>query len=238
LPDVSGGLFLTFTFDQALFASPDAAYDVGRDHLRRMFFRLRRGVTWEGKRCRINAPYCVKLEFHENDWPHFHVVLLTRSFLPGGLLNQLWSFGRTNVERISNEDFRYLLKYVTKGGRLPDWVKSRPRIRVFQSSHGFLAPIAKAEEPSAETKKAPRRRGKNTSTIGQRLERWERSAVFQQGERIDVWRLVRPFCELFDEQVFLAAREGRYLGRRQIMINDQEQLREWLCPKAASQTVS
>ena len=147
LPDVGGKLFLTFTFNPLLYADPLTAFEHGRDRLRRIFFRLRRGVTWDGKRYVINSPYAVKVEFHRNGWAHFHVVFLTRSYLPGGLLNELWGLGRTNVRRINNHKFRYLLKYVTKGGGLPEWVLGRSRLRIFQSSKGFLT--AAASKPPA-----------------------------------------------------------------------------------------
>ena len=115
LPDVTGMLFLTFTFNPALFADPSLAFETGRDRLRRVFFKLRHGVEWKGKTYLIDAPYCVKVEFHANGWAHFHAVFLTRRYVPGDLLNALWELGRTNVGRIRNKTFRYLLKYVTKG---------------------------------------------------------------------------------------------------------------------------
>ena len=83
LPDVGGNLFLTFTVNPALYASPAAAFEHARDRLRRIFYRLRRGVTWEGKKYVIDAPYAIKVEFHQNGWAHFHVVFLTQRYLPG-----------------------------------------------------------------------------------------------------------------------------------------------------------
>jgi hypothetical protein len=150
LPDVGGKLFLTFTFNPALYGDASSAFDHGRDRLRRVFFRLRKGVTWEGKPYVINAPYAVKVEFHQNGWAHFHAVFLTRNYLPGSLLNHLWGLGRTNVRRISNQKFRYLLKYVTKGGGLPEWVLGRTRLRVFQSSRGFLTDLPLTGAPQSE----------------------------------------------------------------------------------------
>jgi hypothetical protein len=248
LPDVAGMLFLTFTFDQALFADPSAAFEHGRDHLRRMFHRLRQGVEWEGKTYRIDAPYCVKVEFHANGWAHFHVVLMTRRYLPGGLLNELWGLGRTNVRRINNHKFHYLLKYVTKGGGLPEWVLGRKRLRVFQTSRGFYqdtlstgaaATGTRAETPATEasatgvpSKSPPTGIKRKTGTLGERLARWRTSALLQQGTEFLQINLCAPFSELLDALILPVALDGRYLGNGHIIINDNYQLLPWINPKS------
>lgn len=224
LPDVSRRLFLTFTVNPTLYDSPQGAFDESRDKLRRIFFRLKRGVEWEGKRYQLDAPYCVKVEFHRSGWAHFHVIFLTTRFLPGALLNHLWGLGRTNVQRINNRDFHYLLKYVTKGGGLPDWILGRKRLRVFQPSRGFLKPAH--QETSQKPKKL---RGKRRSTVlGQRLHEWSHSARLKQGERVMRIALPEPFKDVFDRNVFPAASEGRYLGNGQILISDTTHLIPWI----------
>lgn len=224
LPDVGGKLFLTFTFNPALFADSLAAFEQGRDRLRRLFFKLRHGVEWAGKRYVIDAPYAVKVEFHKNGWAHFHVVFLTRSFVPGAMLNELWALGRTNVRRISNDKFRYLLKYVTKGGGLPDWVRHRTRLRVFQSSRGFLV-----ERPTKETAKATRTgRRRHVRTIGERLDSWDRTALLESGQQFQQVILCAPFFELAGELTLPAAMEGRYLGRGHFQIDGTMHLVPWI----------
>lgn len=225
LPDVSGKLFLTFTFNPALFADPLAAFEHGRDRLRRIFFKLRRGVTWAGKRYVVDAPYAVKVEFHQNGWAHFHVIFLTRSFLPGGLLNELWSLGRTNVRRISNDKFRYLLKYVTKGGGLPDWVLGRTRLRVFQSSRGFLLTAPERQEAAPS---GPTGRRQHVRTIGERMTSWRMTALLETGPQFQQVILCAPFFELVAELTFPAAVEGRYLGRGRFIINGTQELAPWI----------
>jgi hypothetical protein len=224
LPDVSRCLFLTFTIDPSLFADPESAFESARDKLRRVFFRLRRGVEWEGKTHRIDAPYCIKLEFHRSGWVHFHAIFLTRRFLPGPLLNELWGLGRTNVRRISNSDFHYLLKYVVKGGELPAWALARNRLRVFQPSRGFMRPADK--RPPA--RKSSRRRRRRVTTLGQRLQEWERAATFRSGRHVTRLDLIEPFRVLFDAHVFTAAKERRYLGSGRIQIDDTIQLLLWI----------
>jgi hypothetical protein len=226
LPDVGGKLFLTFTINPLLFADPLAAFEHARDRLRRVFYRLRHGATWEGKRYVVSAPYAVKLEFHKNGWAHFHVVFLTHNYVPGGLLNELWSLGRTHVRRINNEKFRYLLKYVTKGGGLPEWVRGRARLRVFQSSPGFLRPADEARKPM--NRKTPFKRKRRTSTLGERMERWRRTALLERGERFRQVILSAPFFELVAVLIFPVAKEGRYLGGGRFQINDTEQIIPWI----------
>jgi hypothetical protein len=231
LPDVGGKLFLTFTINPALFADPAGAFEHARDRLRRIFYRLRQGVEWEGKRYVIDAPYCVKVEFHANGWAHFHVVFLTRRYLPGGLLNELWGLGRTNVRRITNHKFHYLLKYVTKGGGLPAWVLGRSRLRVFQSSRGFYLVQAEAK-PAGES--TPTGRKRKTGTIGERLARWGKTALLQRGEKFRQVILGAPFMELLAEFIFPVALERRYLGNGRVLINDISELIPWIIPKSNS----
>jgi len=229
LPDVGGKLFLTFTFNPALFATPSLAFEAGRDRLRRIFFKLRRGVPWEGKTHLIDSPYCVKVEFHASGWPHFHVIYLTRRHLPGELLNSLWGLGRTNVGRIKNAGFRYLLKYVTKGGDLPEWVQDRSRLRVFQTSRGFYR--EGTSRPKAEKHANKMRRKRCTTSLGQRLEAWSKSALLQNGDQFYPVHLCAPFVDLLAELILPVALDRRYLGNGHVIINDTQHLIPWITKK-------
>jgi hypothetical protein len=228
LPDVAKMLFLTFTVNPALYEDPQAAFEHSRDRLRRVFHKLRKGVTWEGKWYQVDAPYAVKVEFHKNGWAHFHVIFLSRRYIPGALLNHLWGLGRTNVQRISNHRFRYLLKYVTKGGGLPEWILGRKRLRVFQSSRGFLRrreEIGTEAKQPVPTKSRFRRR---VTTLGERLETWKKSALLKQGDQYSRCILMEPFKVLFDHLVLPVAQEGRYLGNGRIQINDTIEIMPWI----------
>jgi hypothetical protein len=241
LPDVSGRLFLTFTLArETCGGDPEAAFEYARKRLRKVFYRLRQGVEYQGRTYAINAPYCVKVEFHEDGWAHFHVIFLTRRFLPGALLNELWGLGRCNVERIKSQgEFRYLLKYVCKGYALPEWILKRRRLRVFQSSHGFLkkpegehAPEAEEKEEADEKPRSSKRRF--AGNIGERLSRWARLGQVVAGEigtktaRYSQLVLRGTFQELLGQLVLPVAREGRYLGNGQILITEPEDLSIWL----------
>ena len=226
LPDVGGDLFLTFTVNPMLYSSPSAAFDHARDKLRRVFHKLRRGVIWEGKRYVIDAPYAIKVEFHLNGWAHFHAVFLTRRFIPGALLNHLWGLGRTNVKRISNDEFRYLLKYVTKGGGLPDWVLDRPRLRVFQASRGFYVQQIEEQKPAGPPKLETLKRF--SSTLRERLQRWAMTALVEEDGQFRAYYLKAPFHDLVAELIFPVAMERRYLGAGRFLISDISQLDPWI----------
>ncbi|MCP5522343.1 MAG: hypothetical protein H7A46_12425 [Verrucomicrobiales bacterium] len=227
LPDVSGKLFLTFTVDPKLFRDEESAFTHSRDRLRRVFHRLRGGAEHEGKVHVIDAPYCIKVEFHESGWVHYHAVFLTRRFVPVELLKELWGLGRVHIARIKTEDFEYLLKYVTKPDDMPEWVKQRKRLRMFQTSRGFLKPEgAKPEKPASDPRRESIRRA--TSTLGERWERWQRQGTLIDGKRVRTIRFLCRFRELFDHLVLSVAREGRYLGNGLIKLSRKGGVMEWL----------
>ncbi len=230
LPDVSHKLFLTLSLDPKFFAGPDSAFDFARPRIRKLFAKLRKGVGWEGKTYQIDEAYCVKVEFHENGWPHFHLIVLTNRYLPGALINDLWELGRCNVERINNQKFRYLLKYVTKNGEYPDWVKERRRLRVFQPSHGFMKPVdePKASKPAPAASEAdPAKLKRRSYSLGERLKRWARMALLNEDGRFRTIVLVQPFQQIFDAFILSIAEAHRYLGNGFIKINNRKQLIPW-----------
>lgn len=230
LPDVSGNLFLTFTINPLFFADPSAAFEHARQQLRRVFHGLRKGTKWKGKDYCIDAPYCIKVEFHGNEWAHFHAIFRTRRFIPGALLNKLWGLGRANVGRITNERFHYLLKYVTKdGGPLPEWVQNRKRLRVFQASRGFLVKAGPERKPADPTREPKKR--KPSDTLGERVDLYRHTALFQSGTQFSQLKLAAPFNELHAEHVFPAAMDGRYIGGGHYHINDLSDLEPWIKPK-------
>ena len=230
LPDVNGKLFLTFTLDPKNYADEEAGFEDSRDWLRKLFFELRHGVEHEGKTYTIDAPYCIKVEFHENGWVHYHAIFLTHRFLPKELLAALWDRGWVTVQRITNEDFHYLLKYVTKPGDLPDWVKTRKRLRVFQTTKGFLKPVTNAkpiEEESDLAMLTPKRK-RASFTMAERFMRWGQMAVIRQNGLARTIKFRMPYRDIFDHLVLAAARAGRYKGRGEIIIDRKEVLKPWI----------
>jgi len=224
LPDVSGKLFLTFTLDPKNYADEETAFEDSRDWLRKVFYQLRQGVEHEGKIYVIDAPYCIKVEFHESGWVHYHAVFLTHRFLPKELLAELWGLGWVKVQRIKNADFHYLLKYVTKLDELPAWILKRKRLRVFQTTKGFLKPLP--PEPKTISLKEPRQRA--SYTMDERFWRWACMAVIRHNGKARTVRFQMPYRELFDHLVLSAARDGRYKGSGEIIINRKEGIKLWL----------
>jgi len=237
LPNVSRCLFATFTIDRQAMRSlgygPAEAFEITRDRIRKMFYKLRKGVRWNGKVYRIDAEYCTKVEFHDDEegWPHYHVIWLTRRFVPVELLEELWGYGFVNLRRIKNERFHYLLKYVCKSGEVPEWIHSRKRIRIFQPSRGFMLP---EEKPLPRTAPASARKPRPVSTIGERLSKWAKLAVvvteygdgsFKRFSELPLWA---PFNDIFDHLVYTVALSGRYLGGGKIQINTTEDLYPWI----------
>lgn len=246
LPNVSGCLFATLTIDRDDMISrgygPSEAFDITRDRVRRMFHQLRKGVKWEGKTYRIEAEYCTKVEFHEENegWPHYHVIWLTRRFVPAELIARLWGYGFVKVNRIKNKDFHYLLKYVCKSGEIPDWVQDRTRIRIFQPSRGFLKPDPNSRNLSS---KKGERIVRKTTTIRERLKKWERLAILitefagVSKKKVREVVLFDSFKVVFDRLVYAVALDGRYLGNGKIQITNNENLYEWILKKYQSDPV-
>lgn len=224
LPDVSRMLFLTFTLDPKQYADEETAFEDSRDWLRKVFYQLRRGVVHKGKRYVLDAPYCIKVEFHESGWVHYHVILLTRRFLPKELLEELWDRGWVKVQRIDNNDFHYILKYVTKPAELPTWVRDRKRLRIFQTTKGFLKPLPSKSQ--AVACKSFRKRA--SFTMSERFARWGCMAVIRQNGKARTVRFRKPYRDIFDHLVLSAARVGRYKGSGEIIIPRKEGLREWI----------
>lgn len=224
LPDVGGKLFLTFTLDPKNYADEETAFEDSRDWLRKVFYKLRQGVEHEGKIYVIDAPYCIKVEFHESGWVHYHAVFLTHRFLPKELLAELWGLGWVKVQRIKDTDFHYLLKYVTKPDELPAWVLERKRLRVFQTTKGFLRPLP--HKPKIISLKEPRKRA--SYTMDERFWRWACTAVIRQNGMARTIKFQLPYRELFDHLVLSAALDGRYKGSGEIVIDRKDGITSWL----------
>ncbi len=228
LPDVSGKLFLTLTLDPKNYASEETAFEDSRDWMRKVFFQLRQGVQHESKTYVIDAPYCVKVEFHESGWVHYHVIFLTRRFLPKELLAELWGLGTVTVQRITNTDFHYLLKYVTKPADLPGWVLKRKRLRVFQTTKGFLQPLPEKPKVINLLDALKPKQHRASYTMDERFWRWACMGVLRQNGLARTVKFHIPYREIFDHLVLSAALDGRYKGSGEIIINRKEGLTLWL----------
>ena len=237
LPDVNRCLFVTLTLDRAYFheqwMGPSEAYDVSRQHIRKIFYKLRKGVKWEGKTYQVKAPYCTKVEFHDDTegWPHFHLIWLTRKYVPAELLSSLWGFGRVNLKRITNSKFNYILKYVCKSGHVPKWVRRRKAIRIFQSGKGFLT---KTEKAKASVNRSGTKGRRLSTTIGERIDNFGKTALIIEDRFLDrpvkyrQLQLKDDFNILLDRLVYSIAQDGRYLGDGKIQLIREEDFYQWI----------
>jgi hypothetical protein len=157
------GLFITLTYAREPWADARACYRAASEerHVREFIRRLRR----EFPACR-KAPWMCKLEFQEDGFPHWHLVILGPRFIDGDRATQLWGYGFSKVKALRSEHASYLAKYVSKTGGVPGWVKTlRPRsFKVVRVSPGFwgeqLRPRDRSEpDPPTSQLEADRRNG-------------------------------------------------------------------------------
>jgi len=113
LPSFNKWRFLTLTIDPEQFDhDPLRAFLLVKDRLRHFFGKMRDAGLMHD-----SGKWCWKLEFQENGWPHWHVLYDWKAKYSEGQLaeiRELWGFGRTNVEMVSNDDFLYSFKYAFK----------------------------------------------------------------------------------------------------------------------------
>jgi hypothetical protein len=168
---------LTFTIDPDLFDGPEQAYKhvTSKRAISRVMKELRRFMN-------TLAWFCV-IEWQENGWPHWH-VLIDSDFVPIDAVRKAWfrfvpmskrhlvrpSIGSLGIVRFScPEGFKsakhaglyaskYLVKFPEKG--FPDWVmKARYRIRRYATSRGFSGELTHRTllDPDREEKSVQRR---------------------------------------------------------------------------------
>lgn len=177
MPSLKRWRFITLTFDPDKFESPLAAFLWGRSRMRYFLKTCRDCRLWSH-----DAKWCWKLEFQENGWPHYHLLVgRTRKFSEHEMakLTELWAGGRTNVEMVQEHGFAYTFKYAFKpvmqsdgdefedvpSYALPAWFldyfekghdgskpKSFARVRFWQTSAGFYEKPAPASRAAQNPK--------------------------------------------------------------------------------------
>lgn len=169
LPDFFQWRFITFTIDRDLFPDPLTAFLHIMPRWRYIMKTCRDLGLWMDE-----TPWGRKLEFHEDGWPHWHLLVgRTKKFTEDDFvkLSQCWGLGRVNVEMVSNSDFLYSFKYAFKSAALsddlfqdsdvlPSWFldhyqpssngrkpSSFSRVRFWQTSKGFYTNPVKPSRP-------------------------------------------------------------------------------------------
>lgn len=209
LPDMTNWRFVTLTVATRSI-SGEEAYERGKDRLRRFLARFRAAVGY-------NFKWCWKLEFHEDGYAHWHLLIDYTNRIPEDMLADLekwWGLGRVNVKRVKARELFYVFKYVAKGLEdLPPWVEShKGRLRVFQSSKGFFV--------GAQRRKAVKREPRSCllpMTLGQKMDWDARKALIvettDRGDtRVTIVKLRMKFSELY------MARVHQSITRRQQLV--------------------
>jgi hypothetical protein len=197
--------FVTLTMDREKYPDAETAYNVGNARMRVMFQNLRRKYDF--------TKWWWKLEFHAPDdkgrgYAHWHLLIDYKRPIDVSDLSKAWDLGRTNIRGVRDSGFKYLFKYVSKSpDYLPQWFLDRTRVRLCQSSPGFYPSPAhggrvvdkNGPSPRLGTDPTDANTQNNTpskETIGERIERWARSAVSRTtlesgSSRYHIWELDR-----------------------------------------------
>ncbi|MGE9295982.1 MAG: rolling circle replication-associated protein [Puniceicoccales bacterium] len=198
LPVLKRCKFLTLTVDGHGYISERKAYELGKERMRRFLAKLRSVIG--------PFAWAWKLEFHEDGYPHWHLIIDYRKMIPPDFLDRFtdwWGLGRVNVAGIKQKRFQYLFKYVSKMASgdcdpdaeidLPSWVldyfkiladgRRSAGIRFWQTGGGFYTMVKAAPAKPKKEKRSSRL----PLTIRQRWEMWKRKAtVFVRGMHGDI----------------------------------------------------
>jgi hypothetical protein len=198
LPNMTNWRFITLTIATRAISHSDA-YKRGKDRLRRFLAKFREAIGRPFK-------WCWKLEFHEDGFAHWHLLVEYTKQIPEEMLPELekwWGLGRVNVKRVRQREMYYVFKYVSKGLEdLPLWVENhKGRLRVFQSSKGFFVRAQRREVKKREPLSCL-----VPMTLGQKMSWDARRALMVEitpkGEkRISIVKLRMPFSELYMARV-------------------------------------
>lgn len=205
--DFTGWLFITLTLDRELVdQDPEKGYKAGNARMRRFWQYLKRHGFDFGKKTKTRK--IRKLEFHEEspDWPHWHLLLDTRRFIPWELIKRAWNLGGVDIERIEGPGHgeavgKYEFKYVFKDvEHIPEWIKSYKRIRFIQTQNIF-EPRESADKDKGDDLEDREDDSEEMMTIGERLESWARRVTIvmhiKEGIRVRAFDLNCQTTTLF-----------------------------------------
>ncbi len=193
-------MMLTLTIDPDLFNTPNQAFL----HIRqkRALSELVRAL--HKKKTLITRRYFYVIEWHKNEWPHYH-MLLESSRIPYEMIIEFWGRNRPktagpvragrspfghilfSAPRFKNKSHAafYATKYLIKptDTNYPEWVLSfEGRIPAYGASKGLLKESsASPKRPEDEIKKNKKKKRKIKRTIKERTEMCgEKSVLFRK----------------------------------------------------------
>ena len=227
IPDCKGAKFITFTVagrDEA-WGSAEQCYDELHKQPAYAIAELKRlGYRIHG--------YIMKLELHEDGYPHWHAIVWNDGRIELEHLNKSWRFGYVNIKgAYTQEALIYTLKYSFKGSEPPEWVRERSRIQVCRKSQKFydtmqaagyeVLPFPDVKKFQKAKKKSPR----SFATIGERIESWRymsKVTQFIDGEkRHTVLKLKEQFASVFNEMLQFPSREWYGITNQKIEIRKE-----------------
>lgn len=112
LPFFKDWRFITLTVAPGLYPCPLQGYLAASSRMRHFMSAARKAGLWSK-----SHKWAWKLEFQRNGFPHWHLLVSRTSRFSHEelrILREIWVYGRTNVERVRNDDFLYSFKYAFK----------------------------------------------------------------------------------------------------------------------------
>ena len=246
IPDLRNWRMVTLTIDRNEYPDAEAAYELGKLYV--SDFR----TTFKAEYPHKN--HFTKLELHEPDeddgqvYPHWHLLLDWKTKVDFVAVSGMWRMGRVNVQRIEDEGFDYVFKYVSKTVEdLPDWLKKRRVVRAWSASKGFFLdrPIVAKKAADSDTEHAGDEHvdayrevapgvfardvadERNESpTLGERVEKWARTVQItkQQPDGTVRGYLRITSCRSWDQFLAKVAQEKltHFVGSSELTINERE----------------
>ena len=137
LPNLKNWRMITLTIDRIEYPDAEHAYELGKQYV--SDFRTAFKAMYP------HDQQFTKFELHEPDkedgqvYPHWHLLLDWRSKVDFVAVSAMWRMGRVQVQRVEDEGFDYLFKYVSKSVEdLPEWLTKRRVVRAWSASKGFF----------------------------------------------------------------------------------------------------
>lgn len=217
-----GAVLVVLTVDPKRFGSPEEAWIYlkgGR------FSRFAR---------EINKDYFYFLEFHENGWPHWNLVVNSNwARKTSQLARERWRHGNvSNCKCLYNPGIKKrCINYAVKSSScIPDWLlKLDKQIRLFGSSQGLI-PKDKVKKPRPHVYRGGKRKGRRNTTAIERLNKCGQACeiiVLRDGKKHFVCELSKEHGEALEQLDFLE--QCSYL-REQVCSAAADRL-EKLCKK-------
>lgn len=202
LPNLRNWRVITLTIDRNEYPDAEEAYELGKLYVSDFRSAFKAMYPHEEQ--------FTKFELHEPDkedgqvYPHWHLLLDWNRQVDFVAVADMWRMGRVKVQRVEDEGYDYLFKYVSKSVQdLPEWLKKRRVVRAWSASKGFFLhrarPVKANEEvddslesdnedirrdeslgdlrevaPGVFARDVPVERNESP-TLGERLEKWART---------------------------------------------------------------